>query len=291
MVTPLSQRKNNSEKELNIIILCAGKGTRIQKNYPSIPKALIKIKEFDNKPILEIVLNTIFLNKKVNQAWVVSGHLRGKIKSFLSKFISVNQILSDKVLSIDASENYEKGPLFSLLSVASTNQISNNQIYLVIPGDTIYDNDLIDEVVNITLTHYQSKSKAPAIFYREIDESNIKELKGFNQAIKILTTAIVNENGVVIEILKKIREETINNISKEQISKQLFPFFALDNDFLMNLAIVAPKMGVNTIYSALNVLKKAYQIQAYKIESKGSFFDIDTKKDLKKLIKNKKSGQ
>ncbi|TFG22086.1 MAG: hypothetical protein EU533_04690 [Promethearchaeota archaeon] len=291
MVPLLSQLKNNLQKELNVIILCAGKGTRIKTKNPSIPKALIKIKEFDNKPILEIVLDLLLKSEKINQVWIVTGYLGEKIESFVAKLTSTNKSMGTKLRLINAIHNYEKGPLFSLLTVASNHQINNNQTYLTIPGDTIYDEELLDTVLSIITTHFKSKSAIPAIFYRVLNESNIQKLSDPKQEVKIINTVTVKENGIILEFLENISEITLKSPKKGKNIKQLYPFFAFDYDFFMHLVNVAPKKKIKTIYRALNEVKKEYKVQAYKIENKGSFFDIDTNKDLKALSKKKKSGQ
>ena len=291
MVTLLSQLKNNLEKELNIIILCAGKGTRIQKKYPSLPKTLIKVKEFNNKPILEIILDSVLKTEEINQAWVVTGYLGEKIKSFIARFTANNQLKAKKIRLINATQNYEKGPLFSLLDVAFNYQLAKNQIYLTIPGDTIFEEALLAPILNTITNHYQFQSNTSVIFYRELDKDHIQELDGSKERIKIVNTVEFNDSGVFYELLEKISEISTKSVLEDKPIKQLLPFFALDYDFFMHLAEIAPKMAIKTIYSALNELNQEYKIQAYKIESEGSFFDIDTEEDLKNLNKKKKGGQ
>jgi NDP-sugar pyrophosphorylase family protein len=286
MVIRLLQHKNKIEKELISIILCAGKGTRIANKYASIPKTLIKIKLLGDKPILEIVLDTLVKSDKINQYWVIIGYLGNKISSYISKFLSNNQELKNKVKVINAIEEYEKGPLYSLLSVLSSNLISSHQSFLIIPGDTIFENEIILETLKIIKDH---KSKRPIIFYQVLDEP-FQNISNSIKTVRILETSIVHENGNSYEILKKINENIKVSDLKTKKIKQILPLFALDYDFLVLLSDLAPKSEATTISEAINAIKADYQIQAYKIESNGKFFDIDFEKDLKNF-NQKKSGQ
>ena len=286
MVIRLLQQKNKIEKELISIILCAGKGTRIANKYASIPKTLIKVKVLDDKPILEIILDTLIGSDMINQYWVVIGHLGTKIKSYISKFISYNQVLKNKIKVINAIKEYEKGPLYSLFSILSSKSIRSDQFYLIIPGDTIFEDEIILEALKIIKDH---KSNRPIIFYQVLD-GLFQNKPNSNKTVRILETSMAYKNGNSYEILEKINENI--NISDLKIKKikQILPIFALDHSFLVLLSDLAAKLEANTISEAINAIKSDYQIQACKIESKGKFFDIDSEEDLKYFIQ-KKSGQ
>lgn len=286
MVILLLQQKNRIEKELISIILCAGKGTRIAKNHTSVPKTLIKVKALDDMTILEIILDALIKSDKINQYWVVIGHLGKKIKSFIAKFISHNQVLRNNVKVIDAIEEYEKGPLYSLLSVLSSNWINQNQLFLIIPGDTIFENEIILEALKIIKAH---KSNRPIIFYQVLD-GLFQNKSNSNKSVRILETSIAYENGNPYEIVEKINADIKISDLKDKKIKQILPLFTLDYDFLVLLSDLAPKLEANTISEAINAIKSNYQIQACKIESNSKFFDIDSEKDLENFNK-KKSGQ
>jgi NDP-sugar pyrophosphorylase family protein len=287
MVIQLLQQKNNIEKEIISIILCAGKGTRIAQKYTSIPKTLIKVKNFDDKPILEILLDRLNKIANINQNWIVIGYLGPKIKSYINSLISHDKITKNKIRVINAIEDYEKGPLYSLLSVLSTKGINSNQSYLIIPGDTIFEIEILLEASKIIKNH---NSKRPLIFYQALNDTEFKKKIKSAKTVRIIETSTKYENSNSIEILNKFYDKIKISDLNIRTFKQVVPIFALDYDFLLLLANLAPKLNTNTIYEALNVIKKDYQIQAYKIETSGKFFDIDTETDLKNLNK-KKSGQ
>ena len=127
---------------------------------------------------------------------------------------------------INANNNYEKGPLFSLLTVASNHQLSNNQTFLTIPGDTIFDEELLKAVLSIINTHFQSKSNIPAVFYQEIEENYIQKLDGSKQGVKIINTVKINESGVFFEILDKFSEIPIETPLKDKNLKLLLESLA-----------------------------------------------------------------
>ena len=286
MVIRLLQQKNKVEKELISIVLSAGKGTRIANKYPSVPKTLIKVKSLDDKTILELILEILIKSDKINQYWVVIGYQGNKIITYLTQFISHNQELRNKVKVINAIEDYEKGPLYSLLSVLSSKWISPNQFFLIIPGDTIFENEIIMEALKIIKDH---KLNRPIIFYQVLD-GGFQYKSNFNKSVRVLETSIAYENGNSYEILEKINENIKISDLKIKKIKKILPLFALDYNFLVLLSDLAPNLGVNTISEAINMIKSNYQIQACKIETKCKFFDIDSEEDLKDFNK-KKSGQ
>ena len=280
MVMQLLQQKNNIEKEIISIILCAGKGTRIAKKYSSIPKTLIRVKTFDDKPILEIILDTLVKIDDINQYWVVIGFLGKKINSYLTKLISIDQILKNKVKVINAIGEYEKGPLYSLLRVLSSEMINPNQFYLIIPGDTIFDYDIVEQATKLIKNH---NSNRPIMFYQLINEMLLQNEHISGKTVRTLETSTVDENGTFIEVVEKINERIkVPNLKVKKV-KQIIPIFALDYNFLLLLSNIAPKLDVNTVSDAINAIKSDYQIQACKIETNGKFFDIDTESDLKNL--------
>jgi NDP-sugar pyrophosphorylase family protein len=287
MVIQLLQQKNNNEKNIISIILCAGKGTRIANKYSSIPKTLIKVKSFDDKPILEILLDRLNKIANINQNWIVIGYLGKKINSYVNRLISYGKITKNKIRVVDAIEDYEKGPLYSLLSVLSSKWINSNQSYLIIPGDTVFEIEILLEASKIIQNH---NSKRPLIFYQVLNDMEFKNKMKSAKTVRIIETSTKYENSNTIEILNKFYEKIKISDLNIRTFKQVMPIFALDYDFLLLLANVVPKLNVNTIYEALNAIKKDYQIQACKIETNGKFFDIDTEIDLKNLNK-KKSGQ
>jgi len=288
----LLPQKKNKEKNVIPIILCAGRGTRYSKVTRKIPKPLIKINALNNITILHHLIKDLTI-LRVSKIAVVTGYLSKKIETFLDKLIKEHRDLTNKLLLVHSSEDYKKGPMFSLLSVMKNKTIyKKDNVFIVFPGDTIFNIELLKEIFSFIYENFDLILTSPYIFYQEIQAKNLyKSYKGRINFISILES---DETKPKI-IIKEIKKIDINSVPKEIYLKHAIPILVLNCSFLEILNKLSKTNPVEEIREILNIyLKQNQNIFSFKIDSKKQFYDIDTIEDLyyfNQLEREKKGGQ
>ncbi len=288
----LLPQKKNKEKNVIPIILCAGRGTRYSKVTRKIPKPLIKINALNNITILHHLIKDLTI-LRVSKIAVVTGYLSKKIETFLDKLIKEHRDLTNKLLLVHSSEDYKKGPMFSLLSVMKNKTIyKKDNVFIVFPGDTIFNIELLKEIFSFIYENFDLILTSPYIFYQEIQAKNLyKSYKGRINFISILES---DETKPKITI-KEIKKIDINSVPKEIYLKHTIPILVLNCSFLEILNKLSKTNPVEEIREILNIyLKQNQNIFSFKIDSKKQFYDIDTIEDLNyfnQLEREKKGGQ
>ena len=271
------------KKKIIPIILCAGEGIRFKKITKKIPKPLIKIKELNNISILEHSIN--LLNKLgINQIAIVKGHLGSKIDELIYSIKKENPDLENKLIIIDSGIQYKLGPLYSFLSITKVEDIfKRNYIYMIIPGDTIFEISLLDQIISNILENFNLIQEYPLLFYRELKASTLKE----QQESKIISIVDVAKKSQFY-FLKLIKTCNLMELSDYDFVKQIIPVFVFSFDFINEIIDSEKKISANKIKEIINYLvKEGRDVIAFKIDKKHSFYDIDYKSDLNNLNKIK----
>jgi len=290
MVILLSQLDNDEFLDkITPIILCAGEGVRLKEFTSKIPKPLILINALDNKPIL---LHTIDLLVRVgvNRIAIVKGYLGDKIDDFIDNLKQERVELKEKLVVVDALDQYKLGPLYSFLSVTKTiNLFHRNYLYLILPGDTIFEYELLNEIFSLLEENFKLKQKDPIIFFRQIKGSFLRQ-KDKSEQISCIDIEKINSK----RFLKSIKQVKVSTISNSKSYNQIIPIFLFPWDFIQEIIKVEKKISVKTIREAINhLIMQGNRIFAVKIDSKYKFYDIDNKFDLMELekLKEKKVGK
>ncbi|MFX1502895.1 MAG: sugar phosphate nucleotidyltransferase [Promethearchaeota archaeon] len=278
----MSQLKNNLKAKLRVVILCAGEGKRLKKVTKRKPKPLLKLEILGHKSILQ---DTIFKFEKlgIEQIVIIIGHLGSTIVDFISKLSKNNVSLQNKLIVINSENQYKFGPLFSFLSIIKNKTVYNEKnIYLLIPGDTIFDFNLLKSILSIISENTVLLQKYPFVFYQT---ATLKRLREIQPKKKIISNAELDIEGSEI-ILKRISQIKIKSSHSESELKELIPIFYLNYETINEILKLKKDLPINTVWEALNYLiSNKKRVNAYKVENKYPFFDIDTKYDLKLLKK------
>ncbi|MFX0009506.1 MAG: sugar phosphate nucleotidyltransferase [Candidatus Hermodarchaeota archaeon] len=289
MGTPLLPQGNDIKRNVLCILLCAGEGTRIRSYMSDIPKPLISISNSQYKPIL---LDTITKLKKfkIETILIITGHLKEKIEEFTNELITSAPDLASKIKLLDSGREYQKGTLYSFLSITSFNQYFNEDlIFFIIPGDTVFDDELLGELLNHKY-QLESNNKSDCIlFYRKIRVSSLWELYNNSTNDSKVLISIAKPKKYKANALKQIIQIDISKRSKEQILCQIIPCFITNYRFIKNIQKGSKKSKINTLMEAINLLlKRNNKIKLFEIRSELKFYDIDTFHVLSYLKKGKK---
>ncbi|TFG02048.1 MAG: hypothetical protein EU540_02360 [Promethearchaeota archaeon] len=279
MVIQLLQQGNDLKNRLITVILCAGEGIRFKKITKKIPKPLIKIKELNNSSILEHSINN--LNKLgIKQIAIVKGHLGSKIDEFINSIKKEKPDLEKKIVIIDSGIQYKLGPLYSFLSITKVENIFNrNYIYMIIPGDTIFEINLLNQMVNIILNNFNLIQEYPLLFYRELKASTLKE----QQESKIISIVDIAKKSQYC-FLRLIKTCNLKQLSDYDLVRQIIPIFVFSFDFINEIIDSEKKISANSIREIFNYLiKEGREAIAFRIDKKYKFYDIDYKSDLNNL--------
>lgn len=290
----LLPQKNELRNKISIIILCAGEGKRFKEITQNLPKPLLKIKSLNNNTILYHTINN-FIKLGIRQIAIIKGHLGYQIDDFISSLKRTNKYLKDKLLIIDSGTDYKLGPLYSFLSITKNNKIFKKEnLFLIIPGDTLFDFNLLSDIFTTLINNYNLIHEYPIIFYRKIEASILKEkYKSIIQiSPKFISIAQIERTNSKI-FLRAIQQRDLKDIKDIEFIRQIIPVFLFNFKIVSEFLKLKEKVPINTIREMINfVIGNGQNIIALEIENKFEFFDIDSKLDLLNLdIKKKKDGQ
>jgi len=289
----LSQHKNKLKENFTSVILCAGEGVRAKNIARSIPKPLIKINSLNNQSILSLIISNL-VELKLSPIVVVTGHLGEQIEDFLTSLQIKNQFSKGSILINSSGDRYKLGPLHSFLSITTNKQIfKDDKIFIVFPGDTVFDNKLLQEVLDLLLENYILLKDKSIIFYRKIRRDDlIQRLNKYypNQEITISFLKI-EEKGLKATV-KEISQKQLNFFSNEEFINQIIPIFIFNYAYVKEIQVLASSVKFSYIREVVNfIIKKNKIFLALSVNPEYNFCDIDTHLDLKNLNDKKKDGQ
>ncbi len=304
MVRLLSRQENEFKKGLSIIILCAGEGSRMQKHQESLPKPLKKIPYFNNIPIIQHTIKNL-KECNIKDITIVAGHKGEQIEDYALKnfkdlkISNLNTYTKSIFSPFDLNEigiDYRKGPLHSFITFLQMKKfwlISTYNVYIIIPGDTIYDPKIFNPIFRSVKEIFAKINYNPIIFYRKVTGAILKNKHklSLNSTQKIISTVKLTRDGEEL-ILKSIKKMDLNNINSNKTVFQVIPVFVFTENFLKDIykeEIIKSMYTFRDLinYSVLNGIKINYA----EIDQQFEFYDLDYEidiKDMENSLKEKK---
>ena len=290
----MSPLNTNFMENLTIVILCAGEGKRAKGIADDIPKPLIKVESLKNQSILTILISQLY-RFGIKSIVIVTGYLGKQIEEEIISPQTKNLYKSETIIINSAGIRYKLGPLHSFLSITSNKRVfKTNELFLVIPGDTIFDYKLIEEILNLVKENYTKVNQNSIIFYRRTSKLALnKEIEKFGPIHnKMLSCVRTKEKGSK-QYVTEIYQRNINSYSDEEEFNQIIPMFIITYDYVKNFESLASKIKLNKMVDAVNSsIKNEMEFLACGVKSNLNFYDIDTALDLTLVNKYyKRSGQ
>ena len=282
MEIELSRQEDRLHEKIVSIVLCAGEGKRMSKFIPRVPKPLIEIK---NKPILSHLISKL-INFNIKSVIIITGHKKKEVEDYISSLLDKDVSLQNKVTIINSGNDYKKGPLYTFLSITKNSKIiKKDLIYLIFPGDTYFESDLIGSIFNFLNNHLSLTKINPVVFYQKMTGQQLLETQDPNKLISTLEF----KEGRSDMIIKKIWQRKLSTISSQEPINQLIPLFIFSSIFIDKIVNAERKLAVKTIREVVNYLIKTdSNLTAYPINPRFRFYDIDTELDLLNLKEKKK---
>jgi len=237
---------------MQLILLAAGKGSRLPKKYRNTPKCLIKI---SGKSILEHNIN---FYKKFKTRTIVTGFKSQKLKSFINK---------NKFKDFHNKDYKKTNMVYSLFKVRS---IRSNNI-VICYGDIIFDANIF---INLKKKHASSmillKKNWLKLWIGRMSHENIR-----NDAedVKTYKNHLISIGGKISKKIPKYQYMGIIKLKKSDFFKLKIFFNEIKNrkiDFT----------------SFLNQALKSKIIKMNVLATSKFWYEIDTIEDIKFTEKN-----
>ena len=281
-------------ENLTSVILCAGEGKRAKGIADNIPKPLIKVESLNNQSILTILISNLY-RFGIKSIVIVTGYLSKQIEKDINSSQAKNPYQSETIIINNAGNRYKLGPLHSFLSITNNKRVfKTNELFLVVPGDTIFTYKLVEEILNLLKENYAEVNQNSIIFYRRINKLALnKETEKFGQMHNKTLSCIKTKEKGSKQYVKEIYQRNINKLSDEEEFNQIIPMFIITYNYVKHFEHLAKKIKLNKIVDAINSsIKNEMEFLACRVKSDQNFYDIDTALDLTAVNRlYKKSGQ
>lgn len=309
--------------EIPVIILAAGKGTRLGSKFDGKNKLLLPFNE--DYTLLDLLLYSL-ISFDVKSIIIIGGYRFGILKNYIRdlkqnfKGKKIFADISDKFAQCDinvirARDDYEKGPLYTLLTInkfifekkfnsiirdekLSSNHFTSNHLrqskyFTIIPSDTVFSKELLQNILNMDFNgpDYEKKNvneKIPTCYLFGLRFSKEKLLE-LNKSKAYSGSYLLFSQ----EIFKEIKNFNNFQPRDDQDCFIQIPLVIISKEFLKFTETLLDS-GIKKLASAINKFREIGNISTHIIPFKESSFffeDIDTIENFKNVIeKNEDFG-
>ena len=209
-------------ENLTSVILCAGEGKRAKGIADDIPKPLIKVESLKNQSILTILISHLY-RFGIKPIVIVTGYLGKQIEKNIISSQAKNISKSETIIIINAGNRYKLGPLHSFLSITGNKQVfKTKELFLVIPGDTIFDYKLMEEILNLLKENYDEANQNSIIFYRRTTKIALnKETENYKLMSNRMVSCVRTKEKGSKQYVKEIYNRNMNASSDDEEFNQI----------------------------------------------------------------------
>jgi NDP-sugar pyrophosphorylase family protein len=195
------------EKELKLLVLCGGKGTRVASISNGKPKSLLAL---GAKTLIDVVLENLVKQLRISEIFMLTGFRSEHIENYYDK----GHFEGVKLHFIK-----EQSPLGTGGAVLNAIQLIGPDEYLVINGDTMIDSDLNVFLKYSRKTHSDITIAAFSVNdmedYGGIKVDNSFNLIGFMEK-RTSGAGLVNAGIYHIKDSHKLRHYLLSYLAREQ---------------------------------------------------------------------------
>ncbi len=276
----MSLHKNEILKQILIVILCAGRGQRYNRLTQRVPKPLIRVKSLDNKPIIYNTISNL-INLNFTNIRLVTGYLGHQIRDYIANLKTEFETEQSALKTVDSNNQYIKGPLYSFLSVYREVNLDSYSLILALPGDTVFDFQLLESVKQIVVNNFRELKKTACVFYREIE----------GEVFPLEWTVVEVEQTEKGNLLKQINKISIKSHKGQKVN-QMIPASAFSSRYIDYITKNRDKFNATSIWEVVNkMVKSGLLFFSFAISAEYQFYDIDSELDLFNVESKKKEGQ
>ena len=241
-----------------IVIIAAGKGERAKSITKETPKCLYPLSFEPNGSLFYLIRQ---LDKFHPQKIIIVG---GYQYDLLSNTLNSKLKAISPIMTVDATPDYEKGPLYS--TIAAKKHLHSNKGCWLFPADTVFQPSIIQELATVKLN-----PSCPTLFYWKSDKKtdthqhilSISEHMG-----QKIVHAIINPSSINQKVP-----------SKDDALNIMMPIAFLSAKFLEYIE-KGTNLRCNTVVDALKFyIEDNYQIEAHDMawndEKAPPFLDLD----------------
>lgn len=213
-------------KNIDLVILAGGLGTRIKRFLGNKPKPMIK---FNNIYFLQYLIN-IYSKYPFNKIFILTSY-RSKIifNNFHNKIFNLTKVICLK-------EKEPMGTGGALINLKSLNKSQKINDFVLTNGDTIFDIDIYDLIKN----YQKGKLGCIALTSNKKNTNNIKlnnltinkRIIAYNKRGKLMNGGIYFFKKNILNLIPKRKFSLENNFLPQLINKKLLNGKAYKNFFL-----------------------------------------------------------
>ena len=172
---------------MKVIILTAGKGSRLYPLTENKPKSLVLIK---NKPILEYIIEN--LPDELDEIILITEYKEQKIRDYVKR-LKINK-------KMQLIKQGELGGTWGAI-ISAKNIIRDGEYFVTLNGDDIYDKEDIRKFITNKILYGVSKSLMPKAYY-DTTVSKQGNLEGFKHQKEPLS--LINATAGIYTLNKEI---------------------------------------------------------------------------------------
>lgn len=255
---------------MDAVIMAAGEGRRFSSVSSDIPKSLFPLTPQKDSLLARLLYQIIDLNPE--NIYIICGKQFSQMESWLQSF----PFPSSNWTLVDARPDYQKGPLYSFLSLEQ--KLTNLKPFLLFPADTWFSPTIFLELEEFSrnLKNYSQPAVANFIFYSSVP--NDERWDSYQ----------VIPNPQLPDTLEQLNRVHFNdqNLDKQAYTSLQLPILYLTPRFLKDLLQIPLRKETKLMQIIHNRLHHPFEFQIFELPYVSPLFiDMDTPTDLKKIQK------